>query len=312
MWKLAVWESSTLSPVIYAEDMFDQCTVCLVKVHLAHPHVLFSSHLCGNLSAYLTRPSFISVSTFKFKGTGAAESPHCARFVSSIPILMSGSLDNQWCVWPSPQYSGTLTFLCVHIHEWVQVYMHYGTPWRSEDNLNCRASLQPMWSRDCLPHPHHRVCQERWPVNYSGFCIHCQSPHRNAGIADALAACLSFTWALGTLTLSPTKPSPPPVLYLTFSRHLRNAAGWFSVSMFSGLKHTDLFLKFFNASHSNPGHWNMSKAVFPTHSDFHVCILICFPCDNRTYSFPIWRVLSLMKAGEKTETEEHLVGIIVH
>lgn len=140
MWKLAVWESSTLSPVIYAEDMFDQCTVCLVKVHLAHPHVLFSSHLCGNLSAYLTRPSLISVSTFKFKGTGAAESPHCARFVSSIPILMSGSLDNQWCVWPSPQYSGTLTFLCVHIHEWVQVYLHYGTPWRSEDNLNCRAS----------------------------------------------------------------------------------------------------------------------------------------------------------------------------
>lgn len=70
--------------------------------------------------------------------------------------------------------------------------------------------LQPMWSRDSLPHPHHRVCQERWPVNDSGFsCIHCQSPHRNAGIADALAACLSFTWALGTLTLSPTKPSPP-------------------------------------------------------------------------------------------------------
>lgn len=119
MWKLAVWESSALSPVIYAEDMFDQCTVWLAKMHLAHPHVLFFSHLCGNLSAYLTLPSLISVSTFKFKGTGATESPHCALFISSIPILVSGSLGNQWCVWPSPQYSGTLTFLCVHIHEWL-------------------------------------------------------------------------------------------------------------------------------------------------------------------------------------------------
>lgn len=125
---------------------------------------------------------------------------------------------------------------------------------RGHFQLQLRLHLQPMWSRDSLPHPHHRDCQEHWPVNYWGFsCIHCQSPHSNAGIADALAACLSFTWALGTLTLSPTKP-PPSVLSLTFSHHLQNAAGWFSVSMFSGLKHTDLFLKFFNASHSNPGH----------------------------------------------------------
>lgn len=172
--------------------------------------------------------------------------------------------------------------------------------------------LQPYVKQRLFVPPHHCECQEHWPVDYWGLsCVHCHSPRRNAGIADALTACLAFTWALGILTLSPTQPSPQ-VLSLTFSCLLRNAAWCFSVSMFYGLKHIDLFLKFFNASHSNPGHRNMTKAVFPTHSYFYVCILISFPCDNRIYSFPIWRVLSLIKPGERTDTEEYLVGIIVH
>lgn len=207
MWKLEVWESSVLSPVICAEDIFDQYTVCLAKLRLAHPHVFFSSHLCWNLSASLPFPSLISISTFKFR-TLELLSPHIL-FCSYLYPSQSGSLVSQWFVCPSPQYSGTLTFLCAHL--WMSTSGH--ALWHTVE-VRGHAHLSGLtfnlrWSRDSLPHPDHCVCQGHWPADYWGFnCIHCQSPRRNAGIADALAACLAFTRALGILILPPTKPSP--------------------------------------------------------------------------------------------------------
>lgn len=208
MWKLAVWECSASSPVIYAEDIFDQHSVFLAKLQSAHPQVFFSSHLGWNLSASLTFPSLISISTFKFKDTRATESPHFVLFISSIPIPVWFTRQSVVCLAFSTTFLDCDISVCAH--SWRSTSGHalwHTVEVRGPSQLS-DLIFNLMWSRDFLSHPHHCECQERWPVDYWGLsCVLCHSPHRNAGIADALAACLAFTWALGILTLSLTKPS---------------------------------------------------------------------------------------------------------
>lgn len=131
----------------------------------------------------------------------------------------------------------------------------YGTPWRSEDNLNCRASPSAYVKQRLFAPPTPPCLPGTLACELLGILLH-PLPVSPEECWDCRCPGSMSIFYMGSRDSNsfPHQAIPPPVLYLTFSRHLRNAAGWFSVSMFSGLKHTDLFLKFFNASHSNPGH----------------------------------------------------------
>lgn len=187
------------------------------KTAIAHPHVFFSSHLCWNLSASLTFPSLISISTFKFKDTRATESPHFVLFISSIPIPVWFTRQSVVCLAFSTIFLDCDISVCAH--SWRSTSGHalwHTVEVRGQSQLS-DLLFNLMWSRDFLSHPHHCECQEHWPVDYWGLsCVLCHSPHRNAGIADALATCLAFTGALGILFPSPSHP-PSPVLDIFMS-----------------------------------------------------------------------------------------------